>query len=106
MWYGCTLQEMILISAIGVLVIAIVFVILPSLLGMPAWIGIILGGIAAKPIIRRMIIRVGEWKKDKPYGYLMTMFFIQCADLGLMNLPYVRRVGPWRTYRRLLRGEK
>ena len=101
MWYGCTLQEMMMISIAGLLTISVVFVVLPSLLGMPAWIGIILGGIAVKPIIKRMIMKVGDWKKDKPYGYLMTMIFIKCADYGLMTLPYIRRVGYWRTYRRL-----
>ncbi len=106
LWYGCTLQEIMMISLVGLVGVSLVFVVLPCLLGLPAWIGIIVGGIAIKTVVKRMIVAVGDWKKDKPYGYLMTIVFIKCADLGMMTLPYVRRAGPWRTVRRLYRREK
>jgi conjugative transfer region protein (TIGR03750 family) len=103
MWYGCTLQEMSILSILGLISISIIFVVIPSLLGLPTWIGIIIGGIAIKPVVKRLIMWVGDWKKDRPHGYLMTVLFIRFAEYGLMRLPYVRRIGPWRTYRRYRR---
>ena len=76
--------------------------VIPSLLGLPAWIGIIIGGIVIKPVVKRLIMWVGIGKKPD-HGYLMTVLFIRLADYGLMRLPYVRRIGPWRTYRRYRR---
>lgn len=104
LWCGCTLQEILMITLMGLSVLSTLFIFILGALGIPLVVGIILVGIFAKPVCKKLVILVGEWKKDKPYGYLMTIFFIKCADHGLMKLPYVRRVGPWRTYRRLKRG--
>lgn len=106
LWYGCTLQEIMVIALVGLLGISVLFVVMPGLLGLPSWVGIIVGGIAIKPIIKRMVMMVGDWKKNKPHGYIMTMAFIQFSQWGLMQLPYVRRIGPWRTYRRIGKGAR
>lgn len=102
-WKGCTLQEICFLSVISLVSIVLVLIILPSFFGMPSWLGVIIGGVVIKPLVKLLARKTGQWKKNKPYGFLITVIFIQLADWGLITLPYVRRVGYWRSYRKIKR---
>lgn len=104
-WQGCTLQEIIFLSIVALVGIIVFLIILPGIFGMPSWIGVIVGGVAIKPLVKLLARKTGEWKKNKPYGFLITVIFIHFADWGLITLPYVRRIGCWRTFRRIRRRE-
>jgi conjugative transfer region protein (TIGR03750 family) len=100
-WCGCTLREILLVSILCIVAMILLLVIVPSVIGIPGWVGLLLSGLLLKPVIKRVLMRVGEWKKNKPHGYLITIILVKMASMGLIRLPYVRRVGQWRTYRRV-----
>lgn len=102
-WQGCTLQEIIVLCAAVLAGVIVGFVMLPGLIGIPSWVGVIIGGISLKPLVKYCVRRTGEWKKNKPYGYLMTAWLLRIAGWGFIQLPYVRRVGVWRTTKRILK---
>ena len=66
MWYGCTLQEMSILSILGLIAISMVCVVIPSLLGLPTWIGIIIGGDAIKPVVKRPSCGWGLEERQNP----------------------------------------
>jgi len=101
LWQGCTLQEIMVLCVVALLLIIIGLVMMPSMLGLPSWVGIILGGIVLKPLVKFLAGKTGEWKKNKPYGYLVTTWLLRLSHWGLIRLPYVRRVGTWRTDKRV-----
>ncbi len=92
---GCTLHEILLVSC-GCSMLSLIIL---SLLTYILFHSFIIGAAIFIPIAivvsRSVLKRLGKIKSDKPPGYFQQAIYLRLSDTGLVNSPYLERLGKW-----------
>lgn len=98
----CTLIEVMVVAVASLLFLAVLFSIATKLLFGYLWPGYFFANITFVFVAKFFLAKLQKLKYGKPYGYYQHLAIKKLSQLGLVNAPYLTRLGRWSVRRYLL----